>query len=208
MLLCKGGRKRGAWTTMAMAMAFLLFLFSSCPPPLRLHRCSSLLQTPGLQNLQVPSTFSCGTCFWGGFCSLGTCFLEIFRRPFPGVQVPIIGFSVPDLQNEVPCVCRSLALCHSLSSSLSLFVPLSRALPLSVSSAFVQIFSHCLASHAKDFASQWTGFKQEKGSKEDSRFKLRREALYCILGTGKKRVEAAQCRGSRAVAAKKLNLQS
>ncbi len=175
MLLCKGGRKRGAWTTMAMAMAFLLFLFSSCPPPLRLHRCSSLLQTPGLQNLQVPSTFSCGTCFWGGFRSLGTC---------------------------------SRALSLSLLFSLSLFVPLSRALPLSVSSAFVQIFSHCLASHAKDFASQWTGFKQEKGSKEDSRFKLRREALYCILGTGKKRVEAAQCRGSRAVAAKKLNLQS
>jgi hypothetical protein len=93
------------------------------------------VQTPGLQNLQVPSTFSCGTCFWGGFCSFGTCFLEIFRRPFPGVQVPIIGFSVPDLQNEIPCVCRSLALCLSLLFSVSLFVPLSRALPLSVSSA-------------------------------------------------------------------------
>jgi hypothetical protein len=153
---------------------------SSCPP-LRLHRCSFLVQTPGLQNLQVPSTFSCGTCFWGGFCSLGTCFFEIFRRPFPGVQVPIIGFSVPDLQNEVPCVCRSLPLCVSLSLRPSL--ARSPALRLLY---FVQIFSHCLASNAKDFASQWTGFKQEKGSKEDSRFKLRREALYCILGTGKK----------------------
>ncbi len=148
MLLCKGGRKRGAWTT--MAMAFLLLLFSSCPPPLRLQRCSSLVQTPGLQNLQVPSTFSCGTCFWGGFRSLGTCFLEIFRRPFPSVQVPIIGFSVPDLQNEVPCVCRFLVLCHSLSSSLSLFVPLSRALPLSVSSASSR-FLPLLSEQCKGF---------------------------------------------------------
>jgi hypothetical protein len=146
MLLCKGGRKRGAWTTMAMAMAFLLFLFSSCPPPLRLHRCSSLLQTPGLQNLQVPSTFSCGTCFWGRFCSLGTCFLEIFRRPFPGVQVPIIGFSVPDLQNEVPCVCRSLALCLCLSSS-----SLSRALSRSPSPLLRPDFLPLLSEQCKGF---------------------------------------------------------
>ncbi len=124
---------------------------SSCPPPLRLHRCSSLVQTSGLQNLQVPSTFSCGTCFWGGFYSLGTCFLEIFRRPFPGVQVPIIGFSVPDLQNEVPCVCRSLALCLCLSSllCLSLSSSLSRALSRSPSPLLRPDFLPLLSEQCK-----------------------------------------------------------
>ncbi len=105
-------------------------------------------------------------------------------------------------------MCVAFSCSVTLSPLLSLSSSLSRALSRSPSPLLRPDFSHCLASNAKDFASQWTGFKQEKGSKEDSRFKLRREALYCILGTGKKRVEAAQCRGSRAVAAKKLKFQS
>jgi hypothetical protein len=162
MLLCKGGRKRGAWTT--TAMAFLLFLFfltssSSSSSPVLLSSA----------NLQVPSTFSCGTCFWGGFYSLGTCFLEIFRRPFPGVQVPIIGFSVPDLQNEVPCVCRSLALCLCLSPLFSLSWSLSRALSRSPSPLLRPDFLPLLSEQCKGFCItlDWVqaGERKQKGFK-------------------------------------------